>query len=333
MISVLWLACWISVAYSLHNRSHIVILVPVGEAVAISCLLLPSQNSSSNVTWYRNGSIIPLMGDDYLRIHQRRNLLWLIPAKTEDSGFYECRRGNSEIDRKELQVVENDDGLCFNKNAAYPQKLPLENNGYLVCPDVEYFESENSPLVLQWSKACSPGLFEDKRFQTLAHSLSVNNVNERDKGIYVCQTTYTYMGKTYNVSRAIDLITYASPQKLLIPKVIYPQNNSIEVELGSSVLIECNASGDTQDIFTAWEVNGTVLEDFDNTLTEETYIRHSSLSGKWIVGTKFNITAMKNKHYLTFLCIVWTPKLEQTSVYIMLQRPSHLDNSQEYQSE
>nr|XP_056717946.1 interleukin-1 receptor type 1-like [Euleptes europaea] len=320
MISLLWLACWISGAYSLHNRSRIVVFVPVGEAVAISCPLLSSQKSNSSVTWYRNGSVIPLMADEYLRIHQRRNLLWLIPAKTEDSGFYECHRGNSEIDSKELRVFENDDGLCFNRNAAYPQKLPLENNGNLVCPDMEYIESENNPLVLQWSKACSPGLFEDKRFQALAHSLSINDVNESDKGIYVCQTTHLYMGKQYNVSRAINLITYASPQKLL--QIIYPQNNSIEVELGSRVLIECNASGDTHEIFISWEVNGTEPEDFDNTLAVETYIRREYLPGKWIVGAKFNISVMKNKHYLEFLCFVWTPTFEPTAVYIMLQPPT-----------
>lgn len=57
-------------------------------------------------------------------------------------------------------------------------------------------------------QTCSPGLFEDKRFQALAHNLLINNINENDKGIYVCQTTYTYMGKQYNVSRAINLITY-----------------------------------------------------------------------------------------------------------------------------
>lgn len=57
-------------------------------------------------------------------------------------------------------------------------------------------------------QACSPGLFEDKRFQASAHSLSITNVRESDKGIYVCKTTYTYMGKQYNVSRAISLITY-----------------------------------------------------------------------------------------------------------------------------
>lgn len=59
---------------------------------------------------------------------------------------------NSERDLRELQVFENGDDLCFNQNTAYLQKLPLENNGNLVCPDLDYFESENSPLVLQWSK-------------------------------------------------------------------------------------------------------------------------------------------------------------------------------------
>lgn len=67
--------------------------MPVGEAVAISCPLLSSQQSNRNVTWYRNGSVIPLMADYYLRIYQQRNLLWLIPAKKEDSGFYECHIG------------------------------------------------------------------------------------------------------------------------------------------------------------------------------------------------------------------------------------------------
>ncbi|XP_054831027.1 interleukin-1 receptor type 1-like isoform X2 [Eublepharis macularius] len=309
MISVLWLACWISLAYSFHNR----------EPVAVSCPLLPSQQSDHNVTWYRNGSAITLMEDNYLRIHQEGNLLWFIPAKIEDSGFYECRVGNSKRESKELQVFEKDDGLCFNKDVIYLQKLLLENNGNLVCPDLEYFESEDSPLVVQWSKDCHPGLFEDKRFQALGHSLSINNVNERDKGIYVCRTMYTYMGKQYNVSRAIHLNAYVSPEKL--PQIIYPHNNSVEVELGSNFLIECNASGETREIFTSWEVNGSALEDFDNSLIVETY-EYVSLSGKWIVGTKFNISVVKNKHYLTFSCFVWTPTLDEIAVYITLLHPT-----------
>lgn len=61
--------------------------------MAVSCPLLSSQQSNHSVTWYRNGSAIPLMADSYLRIHQHRNLLWLVPAKKEDSGFYECQVG------------------------------------------------------------------------------------------------------------------------------------------------------------------------------------------------------------------------------------------------
>lgn len=66
--------------------------VPVGEPWVIRCplRLLPSLQSNYSVTWYGNGSDIPITKDNLARIHQQGHFLWFIPTIIEDSGFYQC---------------------------------------------------------------------------------------------------------------------------------------------------------------------------------------------------------------------------------------------------
>uniref|UniRef100_A0A8D0H3X2 Ig-like domain-containing protein n=1 Tax=Sphenodon punctatus TaxID=8508 RepID=A0A8D0H3X2_SPHPU len=105
------------------------------------------------------------------------------------------------------------------------------------CPYMEFFTYENTSPVLQWYKECRTGLLEDKRFQIIKaspHDLKVNNATRNDEGIYICQTSYIYMERWYNVSRVIQLSVRERPPNLPT-EILYPKNNSIEVELGKSL--------------------------------------------------------------------------------------------------
>ncbi|XP_042315063.1 interleukin-1 receptor type 1-like isoform X2 [Sceloporus undulatus] len=299
MIFALWWTCWISLVYSSLNFCiAFPIYVPAGEPWVIRCPLrpLPSLQSNYSVTWYTNGSDIPITTNNLSRIYQRGDLLWFVPANIEDTGNYLCVINNVTKSRKDIEVVQNNDGLCFNEKTTYPQNLELGKNRRLVCPDLEDFQDENTPLDIQWYKACSPGLLNDKRYWASEGNLYIDAVTKNDEGTYICWGNYTYMGKQYYVSRAINLTTF-----------------------GSSIVISCNASrGFNKDVFLAWDFSGEQPDDF--TIKYEKY--KERLPEKLIVGLRFNISKMKAKDYGKYSCSAWSFGMKGRVAYIMLHRPA-----------
>ncbi|XP_061482802.1 interleukin-1 receptor type 1 [Rhineura floridana] len=319
MISVLRLTCWIclvSSSFSICVRLKTYVLV--GEPTSICCPLtmLASKQSNYTVTWYRNGSDIPITTNNYSRIHQQGNWLWFIPARIEDSGDYECGIQNSTRDSNSLTVFKNDDGLCYNKKYAYPQRTRLYSNGKLTCPDLQNFENGRTSLALHWFKACTPGLPNDGRFEPVKNFLLIKNVTQKDEGMYICQATWKYMGRQYNVSWAISLTLFGTREEKALD-IIYPNNNSIEVELGSSVVMNCNASsGSFSGPVVVWTLNDEDLG------TIRTPYFNKSPSGKlWIVGEKFNISEVKDKDYKKYFCTVSSSE-DVRVVYLMLKPPA-----------
>lgn len=232
---------------------HLILLIPlfsaeecvicnyfvlVGEPTAISCpvITLPMLHSDYNLTWYRNGSNMPITTERRARIHQRKGLLWFIPAALEDSGLYECEVRSLNRSKQKiinLKVFKNDNGLCFNGEMKYDQIVKSANAGKIICPDLENFKDEdNINPEIHWYKECKSGFLEDKRLVLAEgeNAILILNVTIQDKGNYTCRMVYTYMGKQYNVSRTMNLEVKESPLKMR-PEFIYPNNNTIEVEL------------------------------------------------------------------------------------------------------
>ncbi|XP_074847502.1 interleukin-1 receptor type 1-like [Carettochelys insculpta] len=337
MTSPLWFICCVipfvpSLTAEQSKLSTYFVLI--GEPIAIDCqrakLLAP--DSDYNVTWYRKGTDTPITTEAHSRIHQQDNWLWFIPASLEDSGFYGCNISNSAISDKEyiqLNVVQYNDGLCFNGEITYKQKVFMSIGGKITCPDLEYFHDENNTAPeIQWYKECKPGLLEDNRFHSLKGDiyLTINNVTMYDKGNYTCQITYTYMGKRHKVSRTIYVDIEEGPKKTP-PVFIYPNNHSIEVELGSYVVMDCNISSSISSLTPYWEVKDEDGVFSDYTYEEEFYEKPSK-GGGFIIGTKFNISKVKKKDYsLKFFCCVWHP-YGKAEAYVVLKLPD--PNTQGY---
>ncbi|POI26053.1 hypothetical protein CIB84_010196, partial [Bambusicola thoracicus] len=308
--------------------------VLVGEPTAISCpvITLPMLHSDYNLTWYKNGSNTPITTERRARIHQRKGLLWFIPAALEDSGLYECEVRSLNRSKQKiinLKVFKNDNGLCFNGEMKYDQIVKSANAGKIICPDLENFKDEdNINPEIHWYKECKSGFLEDKRLVLAEgeNAILILNVTIQDKGNYTCRMVYTYMGKQYNVSRTMNLEVKESPLKMR-PEFIYPNNNTIEVELGSHVVMECNVSSGVYGLLPYWQVNDEDVDSFDSTYREQFY-EEGMPHGIAVSGTKFNISEVKLKDYAyKFFCHFIYDSQEFTS-YIKLEHPGklpHLD--------
>ncbi|KFV39031.1 Interleukin-1 receptor type 1, partial [Tyto alba] len=297
------------------------------EPTAISCpiITLPVLHSDYNLTWYKNGSATPIATERDARIHQREGLLWFIPAVMEDSGLYECDvRSLNHSNKKtiNLTVFKNDNSLCFNGKMKFDQKVMSSNTGKIICPDLEHFKDEdNNQPEVHWYKECKPGFLEDKRLLLAEgeNAVLIHNVTVQDRGNYTCRMVYTYMGKQYNVSRTVSLEVKERPQQMS-PEFIYPKNNTIEVELGSHVVMECNISSGINGLIPFWQVNDEDVDSFDSTYREQFY-EEGMPHGLAVSGTKFNISEVKVKDYAYKFFCHFIYGSQQFTAYIKLECP------------
>ncbi|NXR47869.1 IL1R1 protein, partial [Hippolais icterina] len=228
-------------AYDVMLRQSLVL---DGQPLAIKCSLEKNLKSGEyNLTWYKVGNQTAVPRDKLSRVHQQKNLIWFLPAMLEDSGDYECVIRNLTSCKKmctKVTVFERVDGLCLNEKFAVEEVIFTSSSAKVVCPHLDYFRKEKNIQPVRWYKDCQ--LLEGKRFVRSNNDLIIFNVTVHDRGNYTCETTYTYNGKQYNISRDVSLIVEVTPPKKP-PEITHPRNNSIEVELGSQVTVDCNTTG------------------------------------------------------------------------------------------
>ncbi|KAI1241684.1 hypothetical protein IHE44_0005171 [Lamprotornis superbus] len=285
--------------------------VLAGEPTAITCpiITLPVLHSDYNLTWYKNGSATPVTTERDARIHQREGLLWFIPAMLEDSGHYECNvRSLNHSNKKtiNLTVFKNDNGLCFNGKMKFEQKVMSTNTGKIICPDLEQFkDEENTQPEVHWYKECKPGFLEDKRLILAEgeNAVLIRNVTVQDRGNYTCH------------------MHFKEKPLQMQPEFIYPRNNTIEVELGSHVVMECNISSGINGLIPFWQVNDEDVDIFDKTYREQFY-EEGMPHGLAVSGTKFNISKVKEKDYAHKFFCHFIYGSQQFTAYIKLEYPA-----------
>ncbi|XP_071664253.1 interleukin-1 receptor type 1-like [Patagioenas fasciata] len=295
-------------------------LVPDGQPLAIKCSLEKILKSGDyNLTWYKVGNQTAVPRDKLSRIHQQKNFIWFLPARLEDSGDYECVIRNLTSHRKmrtKVTVFERTDGLCLNEKFAVEEVIFTVSSAKVVCPHLDYFRNEKNIHPVRWYKDCQ--LLEGKRFAFSNSDLIICNVTLHDQGNYTCETMYTSNGKHYNISRDVRLTVEVSPPKKP-PEISYPRNNSIEVELGSQVTVDCNTTGaDGYEVY--WTGNGVYIDVFYvSRIFASPYEEETSHDGRPVHSVKLVISEVNSEDYeQPFVCQA-SNAFGQAASYIVLK--------------
>ncbi|XP_076990085.1 interleukin-1 receptor type 1 isoform X2 [Tamandua tetradactyla] len=261
------------------------------------------------------------------RIHQHNNKIWFVPAKVKDSGHYYCVVRNSTYCLRikiTAKVVENEPNLCYSAQATFPQKLPVAEDGRIVCPFMNFFKNENNEFPpIQWYKDCKP-LLGNINFIGVENKLVLRNVSEESKGYYTCRASYTHLGKQYHVTRVIELTTIEE-NKSVRPVIVRPVNETMEVELGSQAQLICNVTGLVSDAV-YWKWNGSDIDEDDPLLVEDFKTMDIPSTKKWkSIILMLNISEVESRFYLyPFTCLAMNIAGENAA-YIQLIHPAARD--------
>ncbi|XP_024599815.1 interleukin-1 receptor-like 2 isoform X1 [Neophocaena asiaeorientalis asiaeorientalis] len=240
--------------------------VSVGQPTAFHCIYPLPTSGKVDATWYKYPRKIPVSKNIQSRIHQDQNWIFFLPVKGEDSGIYHCDTNDTNTcPRMQVNLTVFEKHWCGTSGNSQPhvpdeykQILYVGRDDVLVCP-LNFPNSFDLDSV-KWYKDCKE--IEGERFISRRKRLLVKNVSTGDGGNYACQATLTYAKKRHTVLNSISVnITEKVGNGRRIPKIIYPKNNSIEVKLGSTLIVDCNITdtwGNTN--LRCWRVNNTLVD-------------------------------------------------------------------------
>uniref|UniRef100_A0A663LSH4 Interleukin 1 receptor like 1 n=1 Tax=Athene cunicularia TaxID=194338 RepID=A0A663LSH4_ATHCN len=300
------------------------ILVPDGQPLAIKCSLEKSLKSGDyNLTWYKVGNQTAVPRDKLSRIHQQKNLIWFLPAMLEDSGDYECVIRNLTSCKKmftKVTVFERIDGLCLNEKFAVEEVIFTLSSAKVVCPHLDHFRNAKNFQPVRWYKDCQ--LLEGKRFTFTNRDLIIFNVTVHDRGNYTCETTYTYNGKQYNISRDISL-TVEAKHSPLPPQILFPKDKGvIEVELGAALSLKCQARLGIKKqpiAVVTWDVDNIPVKYSDfSRFHEETHF-FEGREQEYYRETTLHITEIRKEDLQTNFTCVAVNEMHNTKATVTLQ--------------
>ncbi|KAK6309877.1 interleukin-1 receptor type 2 isoform X2 [Coregonus clupeaformis] len=274
-----------------------------GEAVVLSCfgfdrvLQIRFPKAKAGYTYVvakGNGKegIDPEEGEEG-RVLQRERQLWLLPARTSDSGEYSCIYRNDTLcvtGSITLQVYETKQTDI--EKLSYPISTRVGNNVSISCPHFEFNRTDE----IEWYKDSSltvlpvgSGRYHRQR-PDLIH---ISDVRPADQGFYTCQLRVHVNNLQYTVSRTMNLYvkvldpvpytqttspifdpdTTPTPNPGLStveypavesPKIVSPVNGTIfESPLGSILEISCQVFTGSQSAdatVVTWLVDGQSLD-------------------------------------------------------------------------
>ncbi|XP_072477678.1 interleukin-1 receptor-like 2 [Notamacropus eugenii] len=296
-----------------------------GQPFALSYTII---EMNGNVTCYKNSSKTPITPDRNSRVHQYLGWILFLPLTLEDSGIYQFAIRNLGSCQKifvNLTVQHRSSGWCGDSSKDLAgladnhnqQTIYMGTASILTCHIVTFPNSTLSPI--QWYKECKP-VRDEEKYAFSKFDLYIKNTSTESSGTYLCRTKLTYMGKQYDILNRISTTLLNKIEGRKEPEIIYPRNNSIEVKLGSPLIIDCNIK-DGKDNFNhrSWRVNDSFVDFLNSTRIKEGIESSVPFGEKYIFYTvNISFSVVRQEDYdRPFICMSGS-----SAAFIVLKNPA-----------
>ncbi|XP_044073766.1 interleukin-1 receptor type 1 isoform X2 [Siniperca chuatsi] len=258
---VFLLAALLSLAFTMaHNHSgetetyH----VSAGHLFLLKC---PIADAHTNVTWSRGGRHNLSLPTG---VEVRDGILWFLPVQMTHNGSYICeKRGETGLSWMKFGVSVSSE-VCPDPPETI--SIPQGVSGGLPCKQREIFRLNNTRNI-RWMKECRPverqvePIFVDENgFMRLPVA------SEKDAGKYTCLVDISLDGRKYTTARSIQLTIKNGVADTVFaePKVVFPQQEVVVVEVGTRAELKCLAYigfSDDNETLMYWTVDETYAED------------------------------------------------------------------------
>ncbi|XP_037835985.1 uncharacterized protein LOC108249358 isoform X2 [Kryptolebias marmoratus] len=244
-----------------------VVYKKAGEMVALHCPPRPGAEAAPSWTGPSGNLTGSLSASADVLIHGHS--LVFLAVSVNHQGNYSCFPGNAGS-RFWFQVVVSTAQSGEHEGSRYLTTCFTQESCRLSCP-AEDIPAEDTPSIT------SRGVTWRREGEASSARSFFPSVEEEDGGVYVCSRSYSYGRHVYNSSFTVVLDVQPSKQQrrseILSPK----QNDVFPVDLGSTVVIGCEAvvSSDFDEVF--W-LSETSFVDEDASLP--VFYNHSRMEGR-----------------------------------------------------
>ncbi|XP_032507851.1 interleukin-18 receptor accessory protein isoform X5 [Phocoena sinus] len=204
---------------------------------------LPCSGSKnlSDVQWYLqppNRDPLVEITQNYPHVIQDKSTLHFLTTEMNNAGSYICRpRIRSPKDEtccvKMILEVKPKTNMSCGSSISHEQLLLLGSMGSIYCPGLSHQSDTQSPEVTWYQNG---KLLSEKR----SNPIEVDDVYDYHQGTYVCDYTQSDNSSLWTVRAVVRVKTIVKNTNLK-PDILDPIKDTLEVELGKPLTLNCTA--------------------------------------------------------------------------------------------
>nr|XP_001914870.2 interleukin-18 receptor accessory protein isoform X1 [Equus caballus] len=195
----------------------------------------------SDVQWYlqpQNGDLLEEITENYPHIIQDKNTLRFLTTRMNNAGTYICRprirspQHEACCVKTVLEVKPETNRSCAS-SVSHKQYLLLGSTDSIYCPSLSCHSDAQSPKVT-WYK--NGKLLSEER----SNPILVDEIYDYHQGTYVCDYTQSDSTSSWTVRAVVQVRTIVKDTNLK-PDILDPIKDTLEVELGKPLTLNCMA--------------------------------------------------------------------------------------------
>ncbi|KAL2774340.1 interleukin-18 receptor 1 isoform 4 precursor [Daubentonia madagascariensis] len=236
----LWALIFINTSETCILRTHITAVE--GEPFYLKyCLSSPvHKNETTTIRWYRSNRSqerVELKQGSSPRITLWDYVLEFWPVELDDRGSYFFQMGNY-TQQWILNITRRNKHSCFTEKQVTSKIVEVKKVLQITCENSYYQKLINSTSLY---KNCKK-LPENDKNPSIR-----KNAEFEDQGFYSCVFSLHRSGKLFTITKTFN-ITIVEDHSNIVPVLLGPKLNHVEVELGKDVQLNCCALLNKNDV-------------------------------------------------------------------------------------